>query len=646
MKQIVLLSAFFFGSLVFLQAQLPWPAESPAPDGYGYTWKTNDATGGPTFSWVDITTMGTKVDGLADDNFVGPFDMGIDFPFYWLTKNELWISSNGYLSFAPFNISSQSFGFPAPPRADGDDDLIAPYMTDLSAAGTGNPAEVYYYHDAANNRFIVSWINIPYWTNNAAGFAGSNSFQAILNEADSTITFQYLNMSGDWNSSYNNVSDPFVVGIEAITGNIGLSVPQPPVNAANKPVDSTAITFYAPSSPGPVIDAAVTVVENKDRAGFFVPWEPPPASTNPEYRLSAEVTNLGSAPITSTIMVKAQAQDTTGQIFYLKLDSIPGGLAAGASQGFFFEGAFYPPLKGPYQYQVEITNPTDIGDVNPANDFSEAEAVVIDTTQEEIILSYISDNINNSLATGVTPISWSGNNGNSGAGVFFDPFGYPVKIVAIEYRPLFSSAGPISNGFIAEIHGVDTVNNSLPGPLLFTRTLPVDSVVGTGDWTRVNLDSAITIDSDGFYVSWLQQDSNMFLATEAVPPISRRSYEILDGAWSIYRDNSEQDIWIRAVINIEDAIFTDIEDPLSALTRFEAFPNPTTGPVKLKLSFSKPTDVMIKVLDLQGRKHLIETKRNVNQWEESLDISQLSPGIYLLQLITPEGQQSKRIIKN
>ena len=150
----------------------------------------------------------------------------------------------------------------------------------------------------------------------------------------------------------------------------------------------------------------------------------------------------------------------------------------------------------------------------------------------------------------------------------------------------------------------------------------------------------------GFYVSWLQQDSNMFLATEAVPPISRRSFEILDGAWSIYRDNSEQDIWIRAVINLESAIFTDIDDPLSELTRFEAFPNPTQGPVSLKLDFTKPTDVMLKLLDLQGRKHFLQIKQNVSQWEDALDISHLSPGIYILQLITPEGQQTKRIIRN
>ena len=108
---------------------------------------------------------------------------------------------------------------------------------------------------------------------------------------------------GDWNDSYNNVNYPFVVGIEAITGNIGLSAPQgpdtpiPPVTAADKPVDSSAITFYAPTVPGQVVDAAVTVVQNEDQAAFFIPWAAPPAPAPPQFRLSAAITNLGSAPI-------------------------------------------------------------------------------------------------------------------------------------------------------------------------------------------------------------------------------------------------------------------------------------------------------------------------------------------------------------
>ena len=46
---------------------------SGGPDGYGYTWRDNRDPQGPTYNWFDISTIGTPVTGLGDDNVVGPF---------------------------------------------------------------------------------------------------------------------------------------------------------------------------------------------------------------------------------------------------------------------------------------------------------------------------------------------------------------------------------------------------------------------------------------------------------------------------------------------------------------------------------------------------------------------------------------------
>jgi hypothetical protein len=45
-------------------------AFAQGPDAYGYTWLSSDDAGGPTYSWIDISTDGTEVAGLADDNSV------------------------------------------------------------------------------------------------------------------------------------------------------------------------------------------------------------------------------------------------------------------------------------------------------------------------------------------------------------------------------------------------------------------------------------------------------------------------------------------------------------------------------------------------------------------------------------------------
>ena len=81
---------------------------SGGPDSYGYTWKnSNHATNPPVYNWVDISTRGTLVTGLADDNIVGPFTLSTPFHYYWYDVNKIWIGSNGYISFKGENIASR-----------------------------------------------------------------------------------------------------------------------------------------------------------------------------------------------------------------------------------------------------------------------------------------------------------------------------------------------------------------------------------------------------------------------------------------------------------------------------------------------------------------------------------------------------------
>ena len=56
-------------------------AAAGGPDAYGYTWKDSNEPGGPAYQWIDITTTGTQVTGLGDDNFAGPFGFIDGFPF-------------------------------------------------------------------------------------------------------------------------------------------------------------------------------------------------------------------------------------------------------------------------------------------------------------------------------------------------------------------------------------------------------------------------------------------------------------------------------------------------------------------------------------------------------------------------------------
>lgn len=631
---------------------LPWAAESPTPDGYGYTWKTNSATGGPNYSWVEITNTGTVVEGLGDDNFVGPFPLGIDFDFYWLKKTEVWISSNGHISFAPYVVSSGTDGFPPLPRAtDGKNDMIAPYLADLNAGenegGNPNLGQVLYYSDQANNRFIVTYKNIPYWVNNADGWQGANTFQVILNGDDNTILFQYKNMFGDWSPSYNSGDFPFTVGIEAITGTFGLSAAGTGrVTAADKPVNLTAIEFIPPSNPAPVVDVEVSELGPSGKQGFFVPWNPFPLEQNPSFRLRGKVKNLGSAVINEAIIIQARVTDSLELLYVNQTDTIFGGLQPNQEKEFSFSDVFYPAFENSFVYNVRILNGNGFGDVNAGNDQTTVEMITIDTSKTDIILSYTGRD-ETQFVTNPTQT-----NEDDGEGILFEPPAYPAQIKEIQYFLTgISGADPIIPGEdLGEvaIFGLST-DGSIPGPELFRDTVNEADITVTsnfdGNYYRVILPNPITITEGGFYLAWFQLQDKVGLAIGNNPPISGRSFEVSSGTWAPDRNATTQEFWVRAIIGLEDnAVYTPIDKEISDLHTFSVYPNPSTGRFALEVGLDNPSELGIKVFDISGNKVFLELSPLMQNYKKEIDLSHLSSGMYILQISTDKGTQSKRIL--
>ncbi|BAS27042.1 PKD domain-containing protein [Limnochorda pilosa] len=180
------------------------PYGAGGPDGYGYLWMDSNEPGGPTFDWVEISEVGTPV-SLTDESWV-TVDLPWSFPFYGETKNQVSITSNGYLT---FGSGTRGYYTNAPiPDTALPNDLIAPFWDDLNPEDGG---AIYYHHDPETDRFIVEYQGVPAW-----GTAGSAyTFQAILG-ADGTIVFQYQILEGPLNSA--------TVGIEDASGTDGLQV--------------------------------------------------------------------------------------------------------------------------------------------------------------------------------------------------------------------------------------------------------------------------------------------------------------------------------------------------------------------------------------------------------------------------------------
>jgi hypothetical protein len=153
------------------------------PDAYGYEWIDSDTTGGPTYNWIDISGIGTEVTGLADDNVVGSFSIGFDFPYYWYTVNSFYVGSNGYIAFGDNTLEAAPF--PHIPVTAKPNNMLAAFMSDLDFT-VGTP-HCYYWTNAALDTFIIAYHDVRFWNSPTS----NNTFEIILTRADSSITYQY-----------------------------------------------------------------------------------------------------------------------------------------------------------------------------------------------------------------------------------------------------------------------------------------------------------------------------------------------------------------------------------------------------------------------------------------------------------------------
>ncbi|OQY27798.1 MAG: hypothetical protein B6244_09400 [Candidatus Cloacimonetes bacterium 4572_55] len=180
----------------------PTLRDAGGPDQFGYHWIDSDEAGGPGFNWIDISQTGTSL-SLDDDDY-DVADLGFDFPFYGETENSISISSNGYLTFGvPAEDSYSNQGIP---NTSDPNELIAIFWDDLDPSSGGN---IYYYADAAQNRWIVQYDDVPRYGSNSDRY----TFQAILH-ANGLILFQYQTMEGNLVSA--------TIGVENSSGSDGL----------------------------------------------------------------------------------------------------------------------------------------------------------------------------------------------------------------------------------------------------------------------------------------------------------------------------------------------------------------------------------------------------------------------------------------
>lgn len=576
------------------------------PDAYGYTYRTsNDTVNGPVYAWKEIVGIpgATEITGLLDDNSVGPFSLGWDFHYYWTDVSAFKFGSNGWVGFN--NISNIAHCFPTIPTAGGaGDNFLAPFMTDLSFEGVGNIGQVWYYDNGVDS-LIIQWQNAAWWQQAQPTWVGDNTFQLILNGQDSTITFQYKQMSP---LSFNNTggcANDLEIGIENITGNIGLEALNETV-----PDDQFVIRFYPPAVVTfQVPDATPNWVANPDNAGQFI------YSGAFQNNFSANIKNVGNAAITNNISVTA----VIGGGILNSNTSIAGGLVQGDDSTVVFPAAAVFPNPGNYILNVTTASSQDI---NPSNNAVGVEVVAVECLNDSINLGYFSG----TQPDGV--IAWGGGSGNEGAGIYVIPPSYPATVEAVDVFIADIDQDPL----LVDAYSIVIYDgNGQPGAVLDSVFVPANQIV-ENTWARIQMNSTAVINSGGFYVGWIQSAGNVALGTESLAPLSRRTFEIIGGGWSGYRNSTVEDFLMSA--HMSTVCLVGNSKPKDSNLSVSAVPNPSNGTTNFELSLPTVGDMNLRLVDLQGKVVFATSRTGLNAGLHtvSFNANTVPAGVYFVQV--------------
>lgn len=216
-------SGYEWMSLYAVTAGSPSSDDPTGPDEYGYfAYDDTDAAYAmaPAYDWTELDPElgGPGNLWLVMDDGVLDVPLPFNFRFYGQDYDSITISSNGWISFVP--CAESYFNNHYIPAALGPKAMVAGYWDDLKGMKTGTGAggedifadmRILYWHDAANNRFIIEW-NEAYsqYTIQAGEDASLEKFQIIL--------YPKAAEDGDVVVQYHTIDNPATNGIYCTVG--------------------------------------------------------------------------------------------------------------------------------------------------------------------------------------------------------------------------------------------------------------------------------------------------------------------------------------------------------------------------------------------------------------------------------------------
>jgi hypothetical protein len=186
-----------------IEFELSLDDSTKGTDSYGYYWSDNLTRKSLSYEWMDISQRDTLINFATDkDKVYGPIPLSFPFPFYGNLYDSLWISTNGVLSFYPWDLRFPNQSLPC---TQGYFRLVAPLWSNLTL---NQDSKIYLYRSSDSS--IVSFVDIKYFKNE-----NLFTFQVILTK-EGSIDFQYEKLSQS--------NDTATVGIQNEDGTSALLI--------------------------------------------------------------------------------------------------------------------------------------------------------------------------------------------------------------------------------------------------------------------------------------------------------------------------------------------------------------------------------------------------------------------------------------
>jgi hypothetical protein len=605
--------------LLLLSAQLAFAANSgfnlsrfepPIPfdssttrDAYGYNWVDNDNSGPVPYNWIDITTIGTRINGLTDDNNIGPIPIGFNFPYYWYTVNRCWVGSNGYIEFD--NNYNFAHPFADIPTATPPNNYLACLTGDLDFS-RGN-ASCYYYSHA--DSFVVSWINVGEY-----GYIDStHTFQLILNAADSSITYQYGVNHGRFLDSSDSTMT--VIGIENVTGTVGLQYLRRNLPANHMWHSGLAIRFHPIPNPSYAVkDAGVVQAFNEGSQAIYIP-------TGSSITPRALFKNYGNRPDTN-IVGRAQIRRGSTSL-YNQVDTIEF-LDPGLEQWIDFPGTFTCDTNRTI-FKATWTS-TMLRDAVPGNNSLTTQMLSYRLPQQ---LKYDDGLVDDGR-------SWTGD--SSGFG---QEFQIP-EAVGITTGSFFVYSVTAPGAVWAWIFGDDGNGHpNLSTPLAGDTVQVSDTGWVNVDFTYANLN--FQANQKFYFVALHALQNTIAFGMDNTVPLSNRGWEYT-GGMAPDRNRSVSNIMFR-LNAVQGQVSVDEGATPKSFSLSQNYPNPFNAQTNIRFSLVNASDVNISIYSITGQ--LVEkisgnypAGNNVVTWNASDKAS----GVYFYRLNVNNKVETKKML--